>query len=298
MVFLAVFLAIPAKTESLSISQSFNILLEADKSGIPLSERLPGMHEVYNNHFSKIQNEEKLKKISDTELELIFRAAFMMEFYTADQRYRRDMQLSLAELERRDLEKDKHYSKLYGALIHERYFSEAKLLREKHIFLQTNPLPDIKETIRDTRNLPTVLIVDSGKQQLTRRDIDIQIESLIVVVAHPLCHFCQYAVRDIGADKRLSEIFSHHAIWLSPPETKLYFPIFQKWNKAHSKFPMVLAFRQKEWPMIDVWNTPTFYFFKRGEVVAKLTGWPEEGHLQELREGLRRIGLLHATATH
>jgi hypothetical protein len=52
-----------------------------------------------------------------------------------------------------------------------------------------------------------------------------------------------------------------------------------------------VVFKREAWPMIDSWETPTFYFLEHGVVRAKVQGWPKEGHRSELLAGLQKIGL-------
>lgn len=44
--------------------------------------------------------------------------------------------------------------------------------------------------------------------------------------------------------------------------------------------------------MLDRWETPTFYFFRQGKVVAKVVGWPGRGRKPEVRSALKLVGLL------
>jgi hypothetical protein len=55
---------------------------------------------------------------------------------------------------------------------------------------------------------------------------------------------------------------------------------------------MEFAYKREEWPMIERWETPVFYFFRDGRVVGKVIGWPVAGRKNEIRRSLRRAGLL------
>jgi hypothetical protein len=61
---------------------------------------------------------------------------------------------------------------------------------------------------------------------------------------------------------------------------------FQRWNHEHPAMQHTIAYRNDEWPMIDWWGTPTFYFIKDGAVIAKFVGWPKEGRRAELLTAL------------
>ena len=55
---------------------------------------------------------------------------------------------------------------------------------------------------------------------------------------------------------------------------------------------MSLADQRADWPALDSWGTPTFYFFQRGALVSKVRGWPRAGRRAELLAGMHAIGLL------
>ncbi len=40
-------------------------------------------------------------------------------------------------------------------------------------------------------------------------------------------------------------------------------------------------------------DTPTFYFFKAGTLMAKIEGWPHEGKRDEMMAALRLLQLVH-----
>jgi hypothetical protein len=45
---------------------------------------------------------------------------------------------------------------------------------------------------------------------------------------------------------------------------------------------MTLVYNVNEWPMIDRWDTPVFYFFKRGRLVRQIVGWAPWGSKKQL----------------
>ena len=54
---------------------------------------------------------------------------------------------------------------------------------------------------------------------------------------------------------------------------------------------MEAVYLQKEWPLIESWQTPGFYFIKDGTIVASVIGWPGDQQLETLKDAFRRIGL-------
>jgi hypothetical protein len=79
---------------------------------------------------------------------------------------------------------------------------------------------------------------------------------------------------------------------MAPQVSAFDWDVFEQWNREHPGQETTLAFRHDEWPMIDWWGTPTFYFFKSGTLSAKVRGWPKGGRKPELQAALRQVGLL------
>lgn len=153
-------------------------------------------------------------------------------------------------------------------------------------------LPELHEAPDLIAGHPTEWAVDPNKHELLRRSVDLHQSTQVVIISHPLCHFSQAAMHDIQADPVLSKIFEANARWLIPQGNHLDFGVVQQWNREHPGQQAALAFRRDEWPMIDSWATPTFYFLKNGVVNAKVEGWPKEGRRSELLTALRQVGLL------
>lgn len=239
--------------------------------------------------FGEALHDRELAGTSDKDLEAIYQAASTAEFYTASGIHLRQMARYLDELETRDIASDEDLSDFYRALIHGRHFSRAREFQARHAGADLAALPPYHEAPGIGKSDATVLAVEGDA--LLRKPV--ALDAAIIVVSHPLCHFSQDAVRAIQSDAALARIFSD-ALWLSPATGRLNFDVFREWNREHPDQRMVTAFRVSDWPMIDYWGTPTFYFFRDGERVAKVVGWPEEGRMSELRAALREAGFLPA----
>jgi len=61
-----------------------------------------------------------------------------------------------------------------------------------------------------------------------------------------------------------------------------------RWNREHPLTAIASAYRENEWPLIDTWEMPTFYFLKAGVLQAKVVGWQREQVMQEMR----KLGLI------
>lgn len=78
----------------------------------------------------------------------------------------------------------------------------------------------------------------------------------------------------------------------SPPDESTPFLTVAQWNRVHPNEQMQFAYRREDWPMVDRWETPVFYFFKDGRVVGKVNGWPATGRKAEIRRSMTLAGLM------
>ena len=153
-------------------------------------------------------------------------------------------------------------------------------------------LPEFREAEDIQADGPTEWVVHPTKYELLRRNVALRDPIKVVVVSHPLCHPSSRAMRDIQADPVLRELFRAHAKWLAPQAGRLNVKILQKWNQEHPGQETTLTFRREEWPMIETWSTPTFYFRENGVLKPKVEGWPKEGRRAELLAAFRQVGLM------
>lgn len=241
--------------------------------------------------YAEMAREHKpLDRISDHDLELLYRGAQRESYYTHDPMTIRDMASHLNALQGRGLASKDHYLHMYEAFIGARMLIEARALAGQHPMPELEVLPKLHEAADLVPGQPTEWAVNPNKRELLRRSVDLQ-PVQVVVVSHPLCHFSQHAMRDIQADPVLREVFLKNAKWLAPQSNHLDLDVIQQWNRDHPGQETTLTFRRDEWPMIDSWATPTFYFLTNGAVSAKVEGWPKEGRRSELLGALRQVGL-------
>jgi len=248
--------------------------------------------EAYSKDFSPLQRHETLVALNGTDLGLLFRAASIAQFYTFDVRYVRDMQLDLAELQKRGGATQGEYGDFYSALIASRRFSQARTFAQTHPGFSIAPIPTFRNLSNGSTAGPTAMILSSDGSELHRRSINLHEPAQIVVISSPLCHFSAGGLRDIDSDGVLHKVFQSHATWLIPPNAATSFEAVEQWNRKHPDERMVMAYRFQEWPMFDRWELPTFYFLRSGRVIAQVVGWPRQGRKREVEDALRRVGLL------
>lgn len=125
------------------------------------------------------------------------------------------MRLDLAEMRRRGTAREENYENVYEALVESRSFEQARALTKTHAFAPAQAVPDVADDV--VGDGPTTLLVKDHGEKLERKPVGLRKGRLIVVVASPLCHFCQRAIRSIERDAVLRPLFRDHAVWMVPP---------------------------------------------------------------------------------
>ncbi len=277
--------------ERASITQKFEVFSNAEKTpGLSSRERGIRIGLSYDELFG-VQNATKLSALNSKELNLLFRATNSAAFYALRLRDVENLRLVLDELSRRNEAKKQHFEDAYGAYVAMRRFDDARALANTHKLKDLEDLPPIVDSVSRSIQGPTVLRVAMAEHKLTRQALDIGTGTKIIVISHPLCHFSRNAVQAIEQDTVLSAIFKKNSVWIAPTDRRLYIKILQDWNQSHPLTQYSIAYDLREWPMVDSWATPTFYFLRNGELVGKVEGWPEEGQREALIEAASKAGL-------
>jgi hypothetical protein len=295
LIFIAIHtLACRARTKSSSMEQRFDALSRVDSltRDLPYRAKAAVIGTAYDELFASVRAGETPGRVSSHDMDLLYRAAQLTAFYTIDESHIRDMVSFLATLEDQGAASKSHYMHMHEAFIKARMLTEAREFARRHPLPELEVLPELREAADLVAGRPTEWAVAPNKHELLRRSVDLHQPAQVVIVSHPSCHFSQAATQDIQSDPVLGKIFSAHARWLAPQDARVDFDVLQRSNREHPEQETTLAFRREEWPMIDSWNTPTFYFFKNGALSAKVEGWPKGGRRSELLAALQQIGLL------
>lgn len=261
---------------------------------VPFHARMANVHAAYRTLFAPLQVARSVGTMPDADLALVYDATFIAAGATHDLAIVHDLQLDLSELQRRKLAKDPDYTKMYQALVGTRRFGEANVIARRHPSANLARLPQIREAASLSINGATELaFTDDGKTLLRQHAMMGKGAPHVVAILHPLSQPSQEAATAINADPALVAALKGHATWLAPPEGDLHQSTFEEWNRTHPNEVMTLAYRRSEWPSFDSWDTPTFYFFNQGKLVAKVAGWPKDGNTAALVAAMKKIGLLH-----
>jgi len=189
---------------------------------------------------------------------------------------------ALYALEERDLAARPHYVSYYRTSVLLRRFDEAE-----RVYMHIDG------------SYPRVRVVDGGDvvgpRSLLRPAGDgisydyervpaIPLAAGVIVVGHDDCSWTQRALSDISGDREVSDFFSRKSVNIAPHNT-----IFQPVPAgARSNFSIV--WDPGEWPEVDNWSVPNFYFFRGGRVVHVVRGWSGEEQLEEVRAGIAKVG--------
>ncbi len=291
------FMSLPlssARSAEASIERRHDVffeLVEAHNTS-PYSDFSRFVADKYQEGFAAAVRGLGKKPVNVRDLEWLFRAARAACFYTGQATHADDMQKVLDQLAVKKSATEVHYSQMLDAYVKTRWFDKAEEIYRLHGNRSMAVLPKFGVMAIEAGNAPTELIVARDQRLLSRQIAPLPISPYVLVVSHPLCHFSQNAAAAIAQDAALSALFRDHAKWLAPVDLQLNFDVLQQWNRDHQDGQISIAYRSEEWPLIDSWATPTFYFIDGGNVKAKVEGWPKEGRVEELLDAARTMGLL------
>jgi len=234
----------------------------------------------YDALFGSFQRHAALSMLTTSDVDTLFRAAATIDDVS-------DMQIDLAALERKDAASQPQYDQLWDALITDHRYVAAAAVERAHPSPYMARVPAFRDLSSNGKNGPTELVLSRDGALLVRRDVDLRGRAQVVVISG--CHNADDALREIDSDPVLRGVFRAHATWLNETASDLSETALS--NKEHSQELMTLVYDTKEWPMVDNWAMPTFYFFKNGRLAAKVVGWL--GHRTEIEAALRQVGLAY-----
>ncbi len=273
-----------------AIEQRYDkLVLQQHDSSSPTIERFARIGRQYDHLFAGDQTPRKLRSLDDIDLRLLVRAAGIAVFYEPSSRHIAQLQMDLAEMQRRDLATDRDFVVLYRAWVATRQFAKAAALARQHPGMSVHALPTLLDSAGLPPGQPTALAIAMGGRTMTRQAFDLSTPVRIVVVAS--CHFSQDAAHAIEGDAQLRSLFTRHAIWLADQSASVNEAL--QWNRQFPGQPIHIAWKNSEWSKLDDWGMPTFYVFRHGTLVDKWSGWPTDaGGIQTVRQRLHKDGLL------
>jgi hypothetical protein len=262
---------------------------EIFQSGGTTLDRARSLSVAYDRLFSDdLRNHTEAS--SPTELEARFRAVTNVFFYTLDHKYLVPMKRILDEMISKNQAQWWHYYKMYSSLLAVRDFAGARSVLRKHPNKHIEPLPEIQDLTKKLHGA-TEWVIDSTNRRITRLDYEMPLDPVVIMIFNPNCHFSMNALRDIKNSGFLFNRLKTRLKILSPPDPNFSFDDFQTWNKQNPLFSTSLVHNRQEWPMIQDWGMPIFYFFRDRKLVTTVVGWPRAGNIDAVNNALDAIGV-------
>jgi thioredoxin-related protein len=256
-----------------------------------LAQRSSLLEERYLKLFSKEIQYADLKKRKSPDLANLFLATDEIAFYTLEKSHVNTMTDIFKILVSKNLATDKQINTLYGAYISTRMFHEAQELKKTYPTILKAEQPEIINADQLDTNKKSVWRLGLNSNILERKNINIGHGVQIIMIAHPLCHFSNNAIQDIQSDLELKNLVLPNLKLLAPQDRHLNLSVFKKWNSEHPDMSMSIVHLQSEWPELEKWSTPIFYFYKDGALKSTLVGWPKEGNKEKLMQELKKVGI-------
>jgi len=124
-------------------------------------------------------------------------------------------------------------------------------------------------------------------------------DSYIIVVTSPMCNPSRRFHDHLERSHDLKSIFDKNSLWLNSPSGRFYpeKSIELEAQIAPNRITYLNPYGEDNYEFtalldLDLSSYPVFYFVQNGQVQAKLVGWPNGGRSDELRQGMKMIGLL------
>lgn len=245
---------------------------------------------IFDRHFGGLDSDATIAELSRSDVETLFQATTERCFTIPDARCQRLQSSLMKRLSEVGGPATDQVVAHHRLLVATRQFEKATALSLEYPEAPVERIPDFVDVTPPGYSGASELSVSRDGRLLTRSPIAASPSDLILVVAHPLCHFSRNASTGIFDDAALRGVFERHAKWITPVDQQIDAETIAAWNRAMPGQAVTIPFRREDWPMVDSWATPTFYFIRGGAVVAKIEGWPEAGRHRELTAAARQSG--------
>ncbi|MBD8898082.1 hypothetical protein [Rhodanobacter sp. DHG33] len=269
-----------------------DLILQASPFSVPTAKRVVLDRQRYDRLFSEYQTPERLRATSSPDLRLLMRATeyALPMFGPPSAIHIAQLQIDLAEMQRRGMIEDHDYAHLYRLLLSDRQFTKAAALLHEHPGLGESAMPTVRDRTNDSNHLATTALIIDKHGGMTRESFDISHAMHIVALSGDGCHFCDEAAHAVETDAQLRPLFAHHAMWLASQGDG--FEYAKTWDHLFPEQPMHIAWQNSEWPMLgsDAWGAlPAFYVFQDGVLIKKFLGW---GDVKKFKQSLHEAGAL------
>ncbi|WP_445364982.1 hypothetical protein ACJJJB_12085 [Microbulbifer sp. ANSA001] len=257
-----------------------------------IKERREVAESLYLENFKPIianLGEEQLRQL---DLEYLFRAVTVVNFYDPQVNYTRDLRRLLEFLERKEFVKKRHYADLQKAYVAAGQFELARSMVDEKKLKYLEYLPKINR-VNDLA-LEKPFILEFENSSLKQRAFEIPSQGpFILVISNPGCRFSRTAANYISDDVQFKKMFFKHSVWLTQPGGSLQVEQHKNWMQTYPKLPVGLIYNSSSWSFLDAnLGTPAFYFFHDGQLSQSILGWSLDDNQQALKDALTDIGLI------
>ncbi len=268
------------------------------------SDRRAELVAAFSTHFPEDELHELIAEAPAESVRRAFYATFdyLSSISEIDQQYETELPIIerlFAALVEQGVADDEVYRSMHHFHLTFRQFEKAAALRASRPDLEIAAPPELiasgaktlQNAGRDDRLRPVLSLSDGALRQEL---FDVKAPAFVIVISHPGCGFSKAAVAAIRDDPELNDLMNAHARWVASPYTSLTDGAISKWNAENPAQSFRYADASSDWPEINYWGTPSFYFFRDGELAAKVVGWPKDdapGRRALLRQGFRAIGI-------
>ena len=202
------------------------------------------------------------------------------------------METVFSELLARTHETPSDIRALWKTYVISRQFSKAIALETRHGEIDFGErVVQFVDRAGIERADPSVRLIAKGTRSLWRANhesavLEREVVSIpehvhVVAIVSLGCSFSSRALAVIQRDAELAALFGSVS-WLIPPDVTLGARDVISWNRSFPSYALAYVHSVGEWPEIEYWDTPQFYFFARGRLVSSVAGWPREGRKAEM----------------
>lgn len=115
----------------------------------------------------------------------------------------------------------------------------------------------------------------------------------IIVVSHPGCGFSRAALEFFEKNAELATPLINHITWLVPQSRTFPFDPILDWNRFARNTELTLVYREDALPeSVGTTATPVFFFFKNGERIRVIEGWPGDDQFEVIVDAADDIGIM------
>jgi hypothetical protein len=199
----------------------------------------------------------------------------------------------LSELARRGEQDADEVDGYYESLVIARRFEDARRLRRE---FKGTAFRDYARLSNggpiDSGAMAAYAAVSEGDIVLSHVEVPSDGNYVVVVIG---CHFAVDAARAIAKNPELLGPMSSGRVFWVFGDSELDQQRLNQWTREFPQFKARIAYDNAGWPGVGFGATPTFHFFKGGNLVRTNEGWGGASDEEELKKALDAIGLRAAS---